>query len=182
MTKRGDKGAVRPSELAAILGLSKGRVSQLTAAGMPKRPDGLIDVAEAEAWVAANVERRTRQPSPAVASIPATSAPAATDYAAIRAEHEDLKSQLTALRLAAEAGTTVRKDKAQAAIFGRARLEREAHENFVVRTAPLLAAELGVPEAKVLGALDTHMRRHLEDLARLPLEIFDDADEHDAVG
>ncbi|GEO81954.1 hypothetical protein [Pararhodospirillum oryzae] len=178
MVKPTDDGAVRPVELAEILGVTKGRVSQMTKAGMPKRPDGRINVAEARAWIDANVERRASRGLFSLAEPSPPPADAPEDYAALRAKHEALKADMTALRLAREAGTTVTKDEVQAAIYARARLEREAHENFVVRVAPLLAADLGAPEGAVLAALDRHMRQHLEDLSRLPLEIFDD-EQHD---
>lgn len=183
MIKQDREGAVRPSELAAILGVSKGRVSQMTKAGMPKRPDGLIDVSEAQAWVAANVDRRGGREAPTAPTSyrpPASDGP--RDYARLRADHEALKAQMTALRLDREAGTTVSKDKVQAAIYARARQEREAHENFVIRVTPLLAAELGAQESAVLAALDKHMRQHLENLARMPLELFDDDDRNDPLG
>lgn len=175
MAKHSEQGAVRATELAKILAVSKGRVSQLTAAGMPKRPDGLFDVAEAQAWVFANVERRPARQSAPQSPVASFQTPA-SDYAALRAEHEALKRDLTALKVAQETGAIVRKDDVQAAIYARARLEREAHENFVIRTAPLLAAELGIAEASMLAALDKHMRQHLEDLSRMPLEMLSDDD------
>jgi transcriptional regulator with XRE-family HTH domain len=43
------------SELAERLGLSKGRVSQLVAQGLPVEPDGMVDAVEAARWVLDNL-------------------------------------------------------------------------------------------------------------------------------
>lgn len=52
-----DKSIISKSELAAELHLSRGRVSQLLATGMPVRTDGRLDRAEALAWYKANIVR-----------------------------------------------------------------------------------------------------------------------------
>jgi hypothetical protein len=49
------KKIIRKSELAAELGLSRSRVSQLVAMGLPVLPNGLIARAAAHAWYAGNV-------------------------------------------------------------------------------------------------------------------------------
>lgn len=51
---------VKKAEAARILHLSKSRISQLVKAGMPVREDGLIDVAEAREWMAANLDPMRR--------------------------------------------------------------------------------------------------------------------------
>jgi transcriptional regulator with XRE-family HTH domain len=43
------------SELAERLGLTKGRVSQLLADGLPVEPDGVVDAVEAARWVLDNL-------------------------------------------------------------------------------------------------------------------------------
>lgn len=167
---------VKPSELARRLGLSKGRISQMKAEGMPVREDGLVRISEAVAWIDENVEpsRRKLRTSPLISD---TGRP--VEYARVRAEHERLKLERTAHALDVERRELIRKGDVQDAIFARARMEREAHENFVVRAAPLLAAEFSVDEGDMLHALDREMRRHLEDLARLPLNLFEDDDDAD---
>lgn len=46
--------------LARELGLTRGRISQYIASGMPVLPDGRVDVSEAKRWVAENVVRPDR--------------------------------------------------------------------------------------------------------------------------
>ena len=43
------------SVFAARLGVTKGRISQLVAEGLPTRPDGQLDAAVAASWVLANL-------------------------------------------------------------------------------------------------------------------------------
>jgi len=66
------------TEFAKRLGVSKPRVSQLVAQGLPVLPDGRINLAAALDWVAARVDRTQatrRGGSPAVAHVPALVAP-----------------------------------------------------------------------------------------------------------
>jgi phage terminase Nu1 subunit (DNA packaging protein) len=50
------ENAVSRTILAARWGLTPGRVSHCVKAGMPVRPDGLVDVDQAEAWRLENVD------------------------------------------------------------------------------------------------------------------------------
>jgi len=131
---------------AARVGLTKGRISQLIAEGLPVRPDGTIDVAKGLAWIESNLDpaRRHKGGAPSASTRTATLAEA-------RRLHEIVKVQ-------------------------RARAERDAHLAWVQRTAPLLAAELGADPRATFAALDRMMREHLEHLADLPLgELGDGA-------
>lgn len=47
---------VNKTALASLLGVSKSRVSQYVRAGMPVRPDGLVDADVASAWVRETVD------------------------------------------------------------------------------------------------------------------------------
>lgn len=42
---------VNKTQLAALLGLTKGRITQFVKAGLPVRPDGKLDLDAALAWV-----------------------------------------------------------------------------------------------------------------------------------
>ncbi|WP_444870378.1 hypothetical protein ACTTAF_17490 [Rhodobacter capsulatus] len=46
---------------ATRVGLTKGRISQLVAEGLPVRPDGQIDVAEGLAWIEDNLDPSRRK-------------------------------------------------------------------------------------------------------------------------
>jgi hypothetical protein len=52
--------SVKKAEAARILNVSKARVTQYVKAGMPVRPDGSVDIAEAQAWVAKNIDPAKR--------------------------------------------------------------------------------------------------------------------------
>ncbi|MBB4287620.1 hypothetical protein [Roseospira goensis] len=160
-----DNEVVSKSELARRLGLSRGRVSQLVQDGMPTRDDGKLDEAEARAWYEANIDpsRRRGRPvasvsGPAGPDAPATEmAPGAprngpygashegapTDLTAWRTEHERLKAEERAMRLARERGETLPKADV-ARLFGDlGRHHRDTWSQFPTRVAPLLAAEFG---------------------------------------
>lgn len=65
---------VKKAELARIIGVSKGRVTQYLARGLPEEPDGSIDLDRAKAWIAENVDpgrRAARHVSSFVAPAPA---------------------------------------------------------------------------------------------------------------
>jgi hypothetical protein len=51
---------VKRAEAARILNVSKARITQLVKLGMPSLPDGGIDIAEARAWMAANLDPAKR--------------------------------------------------------------------------------------------------------------------------
>ncbi|MEO5375479.1 MAG: hypothetical protein H7840_14610 [Alphaproteobacteria bacterium] len=174
---------VTQAELARRLGVTRGRVSQLRTKGMPTRPDGRVVLADAMAWLDANLDptRRKNRSSdhrgdgaPTGETVRQIPSPLpAGDYLSAKTVSEELKGQRLALLLEKERGCLVDRDEVERTIFTRARLEREAHQNFVVRAAPLMAAELGVGESDMLAVLDRHMRQHLAELADMSLEVLD---------
>ena len=54
---RNSKKVLSKSQLAGALGVSRGRISQLIAVGLPVRADSKIDLDEAAAWYRTNVKR-----------------------------------------------------------------------------------------------------------------------------
>ena len=61
------------SDFAARVGLTKGRISQLVAEGLPVRADGQIDVAEGLAWIETTSTRTAAKravPRPRLAAVP----------------------------------------------------------------------------------------------------------------
>lgn len=157
---------------AARVGLSRGRISQLVAAGLPVRADGRIDVAAGLAWIENNLDpaRRNRRNKSGVAS-PGDAAATLTEAKRL---HEIVKVQRARLAFEREQGQLVETAAAIRTVFARARAERDAHLAWVQRTAPLLAAELGADPRATFAALDRMMREHLEQLADLPLGSFGD--------
>ena len=155
---------------AARVGLTKGRISQLVAEGLPVRPDGQIDVAVGLAWIEDNLDPARRNKGGA-ATAPAR---VSTTLAEAKRLHEIVKVQRAKLAFEKEQGLLVETAAANRTVFARARAERDAHMAWVQRTAPLLAAEVGADPRATFAALDRMMREHLEHLADLPLGSFGD--------
>ena len=161
-------GTETKTAFAARVGLTKGRISQLVAEGLPVRTDGRIDVAVGLSWIEENLDpaRRNR----GGAAVPTRTA----TLAEAKRLHEIVKVQRAKLAFEREQGKLIDADEARRTVFARARAERDAHLAWVQRTAPLLAAELGADPRVTFAALDRMMREHLEHLADLPLGSFGD--------
>src|SRR5690554_5865062 len=113
---------VSKSEFADLLGVSKARVSQLVSAGMPVTEHGKVAVAEAQAWCDENVKPSgRRRPQAEAAGAPPSK------LRTIREEAE--AERLRGLKMENErrAGNLVDRQAVEAAVFARARLERDAH-------------------------------------------------------
>jgi len=167
-------GGVQPAKLdsaetktafAARVGLTKGRISQLVADGLPVRPDGQIDVAVGLAWIEDNLDP-ARLNRGGAAAAPAR---VSTTLAEAKRLHEIVKVQRAKLAFEREQGQLIETVAATRTVFARARAERDAHMAWVQRSAPLLAAEVGADPRATFAALDRMMREHLEHLADLPL-------------
>lgn len=148
-----------------LLGVTQARVSQLIDAGLPVRPNGRIGVDEGLAWYSANVD-----PNRAKGSPPAGRKAKAVPPDSPRAELERLKADRERLKLERERADVIDRKAAEAAIFERARAERDSWLSFVSRAAPDLAAELDADPAQCFATLDRLVRDHLRDLSERPLE------------
>jgi hypothetical protein len=73
--------------------------------------------------------------------------------------------------LARKNGEVVDRAEAEAAIFARARQERDAWLAFSSRAAAVLAAEAGVDPGRSFPVLDRIVREHLAELAATPLKL-----------
>lgn len=128
------------TEFAARVGLTKGRISQLVADGLPVQPDGTIAIAEGLAWMEANLDpaRRNKGGTP-----PAPVATGTLSLAEARRMYMVVQVQRARLAYDKERGQVIDAKEAAAAVFSRAKAERDAHMAWVSRTVPLLAAETG---------------------------------------
>lgn len=146
-------------EFAELMGVTPGRISQLIHQGLPIETNGKIDPDKGQAWWNANLMSGRRR-------LPGVQPTLASTKASIDAERlEQLR-----LETAQRRGELVRRDLVRRAIVDRGRAERDAHQAWVMRTAPVLAVELGVDGNRMFAALDQAMREHLEFLARTPLD------------
>lgn len=159
------EASISKSEFAKELGVTPGRISQLIAKGLPVLPSGRISPAAARDWYETNVDPSRRKPPPG-------EEPA-------RFGRQTLKDEIDTERLATARmkrqhleQTLIDRQTAEAAIFARARAERDAHLAWVVRMAPQLAAHVGCDPAAVFSFLDQEMRLHLAALAERPLEAL----------
>lgn len=167
MQLTGEAGTVTKAELAALLGVSKPRISQLVKLGLPVRPDGRVDQAAALAWCDANLDPNRRR-----AVRPPEADERRSRLADVRAEAE--AERLRGLRLENErrAGNLVDRQAAEAAIFARARLERDAWLGWAARAAPALAAELDADQDRLGFELERLVRQQLAELADTPLAVL----------
>ena len=151
------------SAFAARVGLTRGRISQLIAEGLLVRADGRIDVDLGLAWIENNLDPARRSKGGGATGKTATLAEA-------RRLHEIVKVQRARLAYEHERGMLIDAAAAERTVFARAKAERDAHLAWAQRSAPVIAAELGIETGPVFVVLDRLMREHLEHLASMPLE------------
>lgn len=147
------------STFAGHIGVSKGRISQMIRDGLPVLDNGRVPVEAAAAWYHANVRHSAQ-----------TAKRAADDMAQVKREREEAHRDLLRLQVEEKSGRLIDRRAAEAAIFERARSERDAHLAWCNRIAPLIATETGCNLATLFAALDREMRTHLEDLSALSLK------------
>ncbi|KZY30535.1 hypothetical protein A3731_37220 [Roseovarius sp. HI0049] len=148
-------------------GLTKSRMSQLCGEGLPRLPNGRIDPEAGRAWMAEWLDPKRRE-----ASKPGTGeASKGGQVAQIRAEHLKRDLRLKDLAVLKAEGSVVDRKEVEAAIFERARFERDAWNGWAARTAARLAAEVGADPEQMYAALDREVRGHLDDLASKPFKI-----------
>lgn len=159
------------TEFAARVGLTKGRISQLVADGLPVQPDGTIAIAEGLAWMESNLDSARRNKG----GTPAPAASGTLSLSEARRMYMVVQVQRARLAYDKERGQVIDAKEAAAAVFSRAKAERDAHMAWVSRTAPLLAAETGTDPQMTFAALDRFMREHLEHLSDTPVWSLRDA-------
>jgi len=111
-------------------------------------------------------------PRPAAPPVSVPAAPTAgggVTMAEARRQHELVRVANARLRFDKERGRLISKDEVKVLVFNRARKERNAHFAWIMRAAPLMAADLGVDPSLMFTVLDRHVRDHLADLAKTPL-------------
>ena len=93
---------------------------------------------------------------------------------AAREEKERERIRMMKLDYERKSGALVDREAAERAIFARARLERDAWLSWVTRAAPEAASCLDADERAVFLVLDRLVRRHLDELARTPMDVLSD--------
>ena len=88
-----------------------------------------------------------------------------------RMANEVIKAQTAKVRLQKMKGDLVDRNRAVAAVFDLARLERDSWLNLPPRVAANMAAELGVEAHRMELVLDRVLRAHLAEMAEVKLEF-----------
>ena len=146
-------GVPKLATIAKELGVTKGRISQMKAAGMP-----VNSVAAARAWKEANVRVRVDfDKAPADTSL-------TYDIAEARARREHHEANIAAMREAQLAGSLVDAKRVDQAAMLLGRLTRDALLGLPVRLAPELAQQ-DIPTVERL--LTQALRATLADVAKI---------------
>ncbi len=165
MPKRATK-----AEFARRVGLTRGRISQLVAQGLPVLPDGRIEVEAGLRWMEENLDPDRRARARLHAPRLTNTRDGDSSLAEARRQHEWTKVQRARLALERERGAVVDRQKTVNRVFALARQERDAWLNWPPRIAALMAAELGVEAHAMQAALDRYVRQHLTELAEIKFE------------
>lgn len=155
-----DKIPICKSSFAREVGLSKGRISQLVADGLPVTSDGRIIPAEGKAWIAANLDPARRRRAEGDASPERRS----------DIEAEKAKEQLRRLRLENDAteGRLIDRSTVLRAVVALSQGDRDSLLSWTNRLAVTIAGEFGIDERAAFAVIDRELRAHL---ASRPTEL-----------
>jgi hypothetical protein len=88
-----------------------------------------------------------------------------------RTANEVIKAQERRIRLGKLKGELVDRARAISTVFALARRERDAWVQWPARAAAIMAAELQVDPHRMEQVLENHVRRHLEELAEIGVDL-----------
>lgn len=153
-----DQKTTTKTRFAEILGVSKGRISQMIKDGLPVEETGRINIEAGKAWYEDNCSPSRRK--------------SLTDRKAIgpKDELEMIRAERARLDLEREKGNLVDRFAAERVIFERSRGERDAWIGWASRASTDIASHLNADPAEAFSLLDKLVRDHLADLAELPLK------------
>lgn len=106
--------------------------------------------------------RESGEPAPAAGNM---------TFVQARTANEVIKAQERRIRLGKLKGDLVDRSRAVATVFALARRERDAWVQWPARAAALIAAELQVDPHRMEQVLESHVRRHLEELSQIGIEL-----------
>ena len=146
------------AKFAEILGVSKGRVSQLIKDGLPVEASGRVDIEQGKAWYSENCSPSRRKAMPPRQTMTP------------KGELEMIKAERAKLDLEREKGNLIDRFAAEQVIFERARGERDAWIGWASRASILIASELESDPGETFSILDRLVRDHLVELAETPVK------------
>ena len=178
-----------PAAFAARLGISRPRVAQLVACGLPAE-GRLIDVRAGARWIVDNLHpvqgaatiaragEALRGLGDGLPDAAESGAAQAMTFHEARAAVENLKAARLKIELAALEGRLIEREPALRMVRALAAAERDAILAWPARAAALIAAEFGVDAAALHTALDASLRAHLTARADVPAEVFQPGQRH----
>lgn len=150
---------VSKAEFGRRIGVTRNRVYQLVAEGLPVTQDGSVDVAKGKRWVARNLDKHRRE----------ARKPTLLTTAETRSEKLTWESRLRELEFKKRSGDLVDRAAVERTIFERANLERNQWIGWIPRAASQIAEEAEIDPARLFSILDQLVRDHLAELAATPL-------------
>ena len=183
--------------LARELGFNPGHVNRLVKRGtIQVGADGMIDLEQARAAIAGaralththmdEVNARQRAASGRTAAAPADELPADTgaegsastrrQFDRARTIRESFNASLVRLEFQQKSGLLVDRATAEKVLFEKARHARDAWLGWPSKTAPLIAAELGLENSDALmAALTAHVHKQIASLGSDVADFRSDA-------
>jgi hypothetical protein len=161
---------VTKTALAAELGVSRSRIGQLVARGLPVRWDGKLWRNQALEWVRANTVGKDRPQGlqdPVLDAKPTLAASAT--YGDARRVGEIYKAQRLHMAAEREKRSLLVRDEVESELLVQSRRIRDAWLNWPARVSAILAAAWGVDPTRVQVDLDREVRAQLAGLAEVSL-------------
>lgn len=151
--------------------VSLSRVSQWIAAGMPTTPNGRVNIAQANQWLADNTDPNRRRFTMDDDEVD-DAAPGLTRSAAGTLKHE--QARLMRVKADRAEGRVIDRDRTLRALESHGRAMRDGWIGWVNRAAPEIAAATGADLSTVTAALDRLVREQLISLSDMEIKGVDD--------
>ena len=150
---------VSKAEFGRRIDVTRNRVYQLVADGLPVTDDGKVDVAKGKRWIKRHLDQRRRDARKS--KMPTTSE--------TRSEKLNWESRLRELEFKKRSGELVDRAAVERTIFERANLERDRWIGWIPRATSLISSEVEIDPTKLFSIIDGLVRDHLTQLAATPL-------------
>jgi hypothetical protein len=158
-----DDGTIDPEKADRAWGSSSDPAQVRPVAKSPSPPRGTprpVPLAAVEA--VRETLRESGEPAPAAGNM---------TFVQARTANEVIKAQERRIRLGKLKGDLVDRSRAVSTVFALARRERDAWVQWPARAAALIAAELQIDPHRCEQVLEAHVRRHLEELSQIGIEL-----------
>ena len=166
-------------QFAKAAKLSPGRIGQLAAEGLPTLPDGRIDPDAAKQWIKDNLDPKRREAAkPEADALPGDESKLGL-MARLRGQKLIREARILDIELKRREGSSIDKAEVEAAIFERARFERDSWHGWTSTAATTLSSELGCDPQSTFALLDRLVREQLRQLSESKFTISATPSVHD---